>query len=320
MFSVFSDEVAELHDFVFEVEVKFAGEKAAQVFVDKEIGGVAAGIGTQVLFERCHVADAMMQRGERVNIAADAGNDGCFGGVDNFLLLLCAGITLLLGIGEGPEFKGYANFGVGAGDFVGDGDEEAFRALDVIFFNVYVAKIEGDGHPLRGELIRGEFVAAFDVILFAVCPMEVDFFAVIWNSVSFVLRVASAWYEVACFVISGEEGVEVVADCFFSLCAGARGAVSRFCFEVVLNDSRVCVSLVDESSICIEHIVAEGFANLFLEFGDALMCVFGLGVFIKCGVDAFWEFVVDERFNLRASAVDDAVYAEVQVCRVGAEE
>ena len=62
------EEGVELHDFVFEVEVEFAGEESAEVFVDKEVGGVAAGIGAQVLFERCHVADAVFQRRQRVKI------------------------------------------------------------------------------------------------------------------------------------------------------------------------------------------------------------------------------------------------------------
>ena len=72
MFSIFGDEGAELHDFVFEVEVKFTGEEAAQVFVDKEVGGVASRIGAQVFFERCHVTDAVIQRSEGIKIATNA--------------------------------------------------------------------------------------------------------------------------------------------------------------------------------------------------------------------------------------------------------
>ena len=92
-----------------------------------------------------------------------------------------------------------------SGEYVVSADKgmkKSFCTLDVVFFNVYVAEVKGDGNALGFEAIGGEMLATLDVVLISVCPMEVDLFAVVWDGISFGLGVASAWDEVAVFVVA----------------------------------------------------------------------------------------------------------------------
>ena len=48
-------DVVQVYHFVFDVEIQFTAQKAAQVFVDEIIGGVFGGVVGKVLLQQCAI-------------------------------------------------------------------------------------------------------------------------------------------------------------------------------------------------------------------------------------------------------------------------
>ena len=84
----------------------------------------------------------------------------------------------------------------------------------------------------------------------------------VFSPVAFSLGVASAWNEVAIFVVAGEEGVEVVEDGICALISGLRGTNLFLHLKVFLDKRSFFVSFIDKGSIGIQNSISEVLADL----------------------------------------------------------
>ena len=127
-----------------------------------------------------------------------------FGSFIDFVLLFLSSVASFFFVGERTVFKGKAYLSsFWQIDCLGrQGYEKSLWTLDVVFFDVYIAYVEGNSDTLGFEAIGGKMLATLDIVLVSICPVEVDLFAVVWDGISFRLGIASAWDEVTIFVVA----------------------------------------------------------------------------------------------------------------------
>jgi hypothetical protein len=89
-------------------------------------------------------------------------------------------------------------------------DEVFLVPFLVTFLNVSVVEFEFDVVGVFSEFIVLELFTGFYEVLIPVRPVKFDLFAVVWNSVFFLVRRPALGYEVAIFVLPLEKPIKIL--------------------------------------------------------------------------------------------------------------
>ena len=93
------------------------------------------------------------------------------------------------------------------------GHEESPVAPDVVLLGVFGFQPESHQNAVgSGPVVVVEVLGDLDVVLIAVCPVEIDFLPVIGNRVPLIARVSSPRDEVTFLEIPTEEGEQVIEN------------------------------------------------------------------------------------------------------------
>ena len=169
-----------VQDFVFQIEVQLQGEKISQIFVDEEVGIVAPGILSQVMFQVRNglvvsVAAVLVgQGGQSLRRVGKALGNCDVGGGDNLVLLVPAAVNATFTYIQRAvlERDGNGTSGSIPFCFISAGEEEPFVALAVILLSVSASEPEFYGNTVGcGPVVVVKVFGCFDVILVVVGPV-----------------------------------------------------------------------------------------------------------------------------------------------------
>ncbi|OQA56243.1 MAG: hypothetical protein BWY45_01886 [Euryarchaeota archaeon ADurb.Bin294] len=213
---------------VLDIKIQFTGEKTAQVFVDKEIGGGLVGIGRKVpckqsliillwgecLFQRC-IREGIEHRPDNLFV--------------QFLLHIPGAISFLL-------------IGVKSTKYQPDGQFLLLRiillsclrvrkkevpvcCLHIILgcFCLHCPKPDGILTDPEGRI--GKELTGLDVVLVLVCPVKENLFTVVGNSILLSCRIPAKGHEITLLVVPGEERVNMGEDERTMLTGNLRGQI-----------------------------------------------------------------------------------------------
>ena len=101
------------------------------------------------------------------------------------------------------------------------GEEKTLVPFDIVDFYIGILQFKLDSYAIRSlPGVISKMFGGFNVILVMVGPVEVDFLAIVGDSVALFPGVAPLGDEIAVLVVSAEEGIEVIVDGGFQGFAG----------------------------------------------------------------------------------------------------
>ena len=330
-------QIHQVEHLVLDVELEFAGEKAAQVAVDEIIAGVAAAKVTQPAQKQRHLrlavgdvlfrALVLSQQCAQVLVRhslQDARHcllqDGLLGLA---VASVCAGLlwrgqAVLKGQGEGAAVR------VVSGR-IGPGEEVATAAFGVV--SRYTGRGDGEADAVcagqvsyREGIVQEAFVG-LDIVLVAVGPVEEDLLSPIGDGVGLAGPVASPGDEIALLVVAAEKRDQVIEH----LGLVPLGDFDRPEFAAGLrvrpSHSGVGVGGSDFAARQ-DGVVGEVILNLLGQSLDLpLQILFVTGAdFGKGGVYLAWQLRGDEGLDLVLLDAEQAVEAKVEIGQVELEK